>query len=222
MKVPKYYRKEFESFLADIYDVFVNVMTFFQIKRLRKKAINTLGLKKGQSVLDLACGTGGLTTISAEKVGEKGKVVGIDLSQRMLNIAIKKSKQCPQISYLWHNFEHMHYKNLFDAVVVGFGAHEVPPEPRHNLYKQAYKALKPKGKLLIFDYAMIRNKPLRLFYWLYLRTIEHPNGWEYVNENHQKILKEIGFKRVKHQRFAYLFDVAMYQIKVEENGKRRN
>jgi len=211
MKVPKYYRTEFESSLANIYDAFFSVATFFQVGRLRRKAIKTLELKKGQSVLDFACGTGGLTTIIAEKVGEKGKVVGIDLSQRMLNIAIKKSKLYPQISYLRHNFEHVHYKNVFDAAVIGFGAHEVPPKPRYNLYKQAYRALKPKGKLLVFDYAMINNKLLKLIYWLYLRIIEHPNGWEYVNENHQKVLKEMGFKIIKHQRFACLFDVAVYQ-----------
>ncbi len=211
MRVPKYYGTEFESFLADIYDAFFNVATFFQIKKLRKEAINKLRLKKGQSVLDFACGTGGITIIIAEKVGKKGKIVGIDLSQRMLNIAIKKSNQYPQISYLRHNFEHVHYKNIFDAAVIGFGAHEVPSKPRHNLYKQAYIALKSKGKLLVFDYASINNKFLKLLYKLYLKTIEHPNGWEYVNEDHQKVLKEVGFKLINHQRIAYMFDIAIYK-----------
>lgn len=211
MRVPKYYRTEFESFLAEIYDAFFNVATFFQINKLRRKAIKMLELKKGQLILDLACGTGGLTTIIAGTVGEKGKVVGIDLSQRMLNIAIRKSKQYPQISYFRHNFEHVPYKNVFDAAVISFGTHEVPPEPRRNLYKQTYKALRPKGKLLVFDYATINNKAFKLIYWLYLKAIEHPNGWGYVNENHQKVLGKIGFKMIKHQKIFYLFNVAVYQ-----------
>ena len=211
MKVPKYYRTEFESFLADIYDAFFSIATFFQVKKLRRKAIKMLKLKKGQSVIDFACGTGGVTIMLADEVGEMGKVLGIDLSQRMLSIAIKKSKSCPKISYLRHNFEHVHYKNIFDAAVIGFGAHEVPAGPRHNLYKQASKALKRSGRLLVFDYASPEGMLLKPLYWLYLKTIEHPNGWEYVNEDHQKILKEIGFDMIRKQRIAYLFEAAVYQ-----------
>jgi demethylmenaquinone methyltransferase/2-methoxy-6-polyprenyl-1,4-benzoquinol methylase len=211
MKIPKYYRTEFESFFADIYDAFFSVATLFQVKKLRQKAIQMLGLKKGQSVIDFACGTGGLTIMLADEVGEKGKVVGIDLSQRMLSIAIRKSKSYPKISYLRQNFEHVQYNNAFDAAVIGFGSHEVPPKPRHNLYKQASKALKSSGKLLIFDYASPKGMLLKPLYWLYLKTIEHPNGWEYVNEDHQKVLKEIGFKIIQRQRITYLFEAAVYQ-----------
>jgi demethylmenaquinone methyltransferase/2-methoxy-6-polyprenyl-1,4-benzoquinol methylase len=211
MKVPEYYRTEFESFLANLYDAFFSAATFFQVGELRKKAIQMLELKKGQSIIDFACGTGGLTIMLADEVGEKGKVVGIDLSQRMLSIAIKKSKSYPTISYLRQNFEDVQFKNAFDFAVVGFGAHEVPPKPRHNLYQQTYKALKKHGKLLVFDYAMIKNRLLKPLYWLYLKTIEHPNGWEYVNEDHQKILKEEGFDIIKKQRIGYLFEAVVYQ-----------
>jgi len=187
------------------------VGTFFQVRKLRKKAIQMLELKKDQSVIDFACGTGGLTIMLADEVGEKGKVVGIDLSQRMLSIAIRKSKSYPLISYLRQNFEQVHYKSTFDAAVIGFGAHEVPPKPRHNLYKQTSKALKKGGKLLVFDYVLPENMLLKPLYWLYLKTIEHPNGWEYVNEDHQKVLKEIGFNMIKRQRIAYLFEAVVYQ-----------
>jgi demethylmenaquinone methyltransferase/2-methoxy-6-polyprenyl-1,4-benzoquinol methylase len=211
IKVPNYYRTEFESFFADIYDAFFSIATFFQVNKLRRKAIDMLGLKKDQSVIDFACGTGGITIMLADEVGENGRVVGIDLSQRMLSIAIKKSRQYPKISYLRQNFEHVQYKNTFDATVIGFGAHEVPSTPRHNLYKQAYKALNHHGKLLVFDYAMIKNRLLKNLYWLYLKTIEHPNGWEYVNEDHQKILKEVGFDIIKKQRIGYLFEATVYR-----------
>jgi hypothetical protein len=46
MKVPGYYRNEFESFFADIYDLFFNVMTLFQIRKLRKEAVSQLGIEK--------------------------------------------------------------------------------------------------------------------------------------------------------------------------------
>jgi demethylmenaquinone methyltransferase/2-methoxy-6-polyprenyl-1,4-benzoquinol methylase len=211
MKVPDYYRTEFEGFFADIYDAFFSLATFFQVEKLRKKAINILGLKKEDSVIEFACGTGSMSILLAKEIGEKGKVIGIDLSQRMLNIAIKKSKPFNNISYERRNFEHVPYKNTFDAAVISFGAHEVPPEPRLNLYKQAYKALKPKAKLLLFDYASPKGMLLKPLYWLYMKTIEHPNGWEFVNEDHEKLLEENGFHLIKKQRMFYLFEASVYQ-----------
>ena len=211
MKVPHYYRTEFESFFADIYDIFFDLVTFFQIKKIRKKAVKLLCLKKGMSVVDFACGTGGLTVIIAEHVGETGKVIGVDLSQRMQNNAKKKLKSLLQVSFVRHNFEDFFIDERIDAVTIGFGAHEVPTTARQNMYKNAYKLLKMNGKLLVFDYAKIDTPILSQFYWLVLRLIEYPNGLLYVKEDHQKILKEIGFSCIIHKKVAGFFDIAVYQ-----------
>jgi demethylmenaquinone methyltransferase/2-methoxy-6-polyprenyl-1,4-benzoquinol methylase len=169
-----------------------------------------LALHKGQKVLDLACGTGGLTILVADIVGPEGKVIGIDLSQRMLNVAKQKSSSYPQIKYIRKNFENLSYNNDFDAVVIGFGAHEVPASARLNLYRTSFRSLKKGGKLLVFDFADVSNRLLRFFYWVFMRIFEHPYGWVYVNEDHAKVLKEIGFKLIKHKKLG-LFDIAVYK-----------
>src|ERR1700712_4799797 len=48
-------------------------------------------LKKGDSVLDLACGTGLVALGAKQQVGELGHVVGVDISEGMLNVARRKA-----------------------------------------------------------------------------------------------------------------------------------
>jgi ubiquinone/menaquinone biosynthesis C-methylase UbiE len=55
--------------------------------------LSHLDLQPCQTVLDLACGTGLLTFLEAEKVGASGSVVGIDVTPSMLAIAHRKKKQ---------------------------------------------------------------------------------------------------------------------------------
>jgi ubiquinone/menaquinone biosynthesis C-methylase UbiE len=49
--------------------------------------VEAAGVLPGQRVLDVACGTGVVTRAAAERVGETGKVVGLDLNEAMLTVA---------------------------------------------------------------------------------------------------------------------------------------
>jgi demethylmenaquinone methyltransferase/2-methoxy-6-polyprenyl-1,4-benzoquinol methylase len=210
MKVPKYYRNEFESFFVNLYDLFFNVVTLFQIRRLRREAVNVLGLEKSQSVIDFACGTGEFTLIIADQVGNNGKVLGVDLSTRMLAIARKKLKAFSQVHFIRHNFEDIPFRRKYDAAVIGSGAHEVPPEARLNLYKQAYKMIKSGGKFMVFDYASAKY-PLGWLLWVFLRIVEYPNGLLYIKEDHKKIIEGVGFTQILNKKSAGLFEVSIYK-----------
>jgi ubiquinone/menaquinone biosynthesis C-methylase UbiE len=58
-----------------------------------KRFLSYVDVQQGQSVLDLACGTGLLTFQEADKVGKSGSVVGIDVTPGMLTIASRKKEQ---------------------------------------------------------------------------------------------------------------------------------
>ena len=58
-------------------------------KKIRRKAIENLGLREGDTVLDLCCGTGLNFPYLLEKVGKTGKIIGVDLSKEMLQAARK-------------------------------------------------------------------------------------------------------------------------------------
>ena len=208
--VPAYYRGEFESFFADIYDAFFSAVTFFQGGRLRREAVDALHIEKGQSAIDFGCGTGGLTVLLAEKVGAEGHVLGLDLSQRMLKHAIRKAKDWPNIGFIRMNFEDVDTSRKYDAAAVGFAAHEVPAGARAALYKKAYDALNEGGRFLVFDYARVETPLVRLLYRMFLRAVE-PHGLEYVGEDHREALARAGFTQAYHKRTALVFDIAVYR-----------
>jgi ubiquinone/menaquinone biosynthesis C-methylase UbiE len=58
-----------------------------------KRFISYLDIQPGQTILDLACGTGLLTFLEAEKVGPSGSVVGIDVTPGMIALAARKKEQ---------------------------------------------------------------------------------------------------------------------------------
>ncbi len=64
--------------------------TCTRIEKLRHQAIEALALQSGETVLDVACGTGPALPLLAKKVGKAGKVVGIEQSPDMAQLAQKR------------------------------------------------------------------------------------------------------------------------------------
>jgi ubiquinone/menaquinone biosynthesis C-methylase UbiE len=100
-----------------IYDVYDNV------KLLRKPAerlaVNA-GLTTGQQVLDVACGTGWATIAAANLVGDSGKVVGIDIADKLLDVARSKtySAGLSNVEYRVGDAEALEFDDAsFDAVI---------------------------------------------------------------------------------------------------------
>jgi demethylmenaquinone methyltransferase/2-methoxy-6-polyprenyl-1,4-benzoquinol methylase len=85
----------------------------------RRRAARETGLGRGGSALDVACGSGKLTAELARIAGPRGRVVGLDFSARMLEVA---RRDHPGIEFLQGDalslpFEH----GTFDAVTIAFG-----------------------------------------------------------------------------------------------------
>src|SRR5215208_3203029 len=76
---------------ASFYDGFANVMTFGHIRRLRTLTVEAALLKLGEKVLDVGCGTGGVTIPAKVKVGDTGSAAGIDPAPEMIAVAQKKA-----------------------------------------------------------------------------------------------------------------------------------
>ncbi len=76
---------------AEKYDYYARKYPTY--KKTSKFLVKLAKIKKGTIIIDLACGTGITTKEILEKTGSFGKVIGVDLSKEMLNIAKKKIKQ---------------------------------------------------------------------------------------------------------------------------------
>jgi trans-aconitate methyltransferase len=103
-----------------------------------------IDIKPGDSVLDVGCGTGNLT--SKIKDLTSGKVIGIDLSEGMINEAVKNYENCG-IQFLTKNIQHIGFEEEFDAVFCN-SALQWFTEINLSL-KKLYNALKPGGRIAV-------------------------------------------------------------------------
>ncbi|KAI4090974.1 MAG: hypothetical protein LQ339_008221 [Xanthoria mediterranea] len=125
--------------------------------RQAKEYIHRANLKPGDSVLDLACGTGLVTILAKQHVGPAGRVIGIDISPGMLDVARKKTSELGlDIEYLEHDITDLDALPLgeFDIVTCA-SALLLLQEPLLAIEHWA-ALLVPNGRLLV-DVMIERN-----------------------------------------------------------------
>lgn len=88
--------------IAPAYNITAWVFRPLGARRLQEQAVDLLDLEPGDTVVDLGCGTGVNLPILAHRVGEQGKVVGIDLSSGMLDRARRRTERhhLPQVTLI--------------------------------------------------------------------------------------------------------------------------
>ncbi|MEZ5956909.1 MAG: class I SAM-dependent methyltransferase [Hyphomonadaceae bacterium] len=119
------------------------------------KLVNAVGVSPGQRVLDVACGTGVLTRASANAVGDKGSVVGLDVNSDMLSVA---REQAPDIDWREGNAEHLPFgDNEFDTVMSQFGLMFF--EDRVAALKEMARVAKPGGMIAVAVWGTLESSP---------------------------------------------------------------
>lgn len=137
---------------ADIYETFF-VPALFQA--WPEKLAGAAGIKAGQRVLDVACGTGILARHIAERVGDDRLVNAIDINEGMLAVARRKA---PGISWQRAAAEQLPFKdNSFDAVFCQFGLMFI--DERAQAIREMQRVLRPQGQLVIAVWDRLENTP---------------------------------------------------------------
>lgn len=117
----------------------------------RKRAIRELALIQPQYILDMATGTGDFA-LEAMSLHPQ-KVIGVDLSQNMLDIGIEKVKNknlTDQIEFIKGDSENLQFDaNHFDAITVGFGVRNF--QQLDKGLSELYRVLKPQGMIAILE-----------------------------------------------------------------------
>jgi SAM-dependent methyltransferase len=121
--------------------------------------LNKFSENKVEKILDLGCGTGKHASLFAEK---GYKVVGVDLSEQMIEIANKNKNQ--YTDFLQADVRNVELNQKFDAVISLFhvASYQISNQDFENYLNTAYKHLK-KGGLFIFDFwygaAVLTDRP---------------------------------------------------------------
>lgn len=155
--------------VAKQYDVMNDLMSF-GIHRLWKRfTIDASGVRPGNTVLDLAGGTGDLTAKFSQLVGKEGKVVLADINSSMLNVGRDKLRDkglVQNIKYVQANAQYLPFEdNTFDIVTIAFGLRNVTD--KDMALRSIYRVLKPGGRLLVLEFSKPQHELLNKAYDFY-------------------------------------------------------
>jgi len=181
----------------------------------RKKAVKMLRSDKPKLILDIATGTGDFA-IEALALNPE-KVIGVDISEGMLEMGRKKMKQKgleDKIELRMGDSEKLLFDdNKFDAIIVSFGVRNF-----ENLEKglsDMFRVLKEGGKVVILEFSTPKKFPMKQLYNFYFKAILPKIGklvskdnaaYTYLpesvgafpdGENFLSVLKKAGFKETK-------------------------
>ncbi|PLB46630.1 S-adenosyl-L-methionine-dependent methyltransferase [Aspergillus steynii IBT 23096] len=157
--------------------------------------------KEGEYVLDLACGTGLVTIPAAQRVGNAGHVVGIDISDGMLDVGRRKAeKQGLDVPFIQHDISDLNGLELLPVGSQGFdlitcaAALVLLPDPPGAI-RHWTTLLKPGGRLVIDVAAKDVNVPSRLFSRIgeqLGKTLQWDQSWVQSEESLAKLLRDSG------------------------------
>ena len=118
------------------------------------RVADAANLAGGQSVLDVACGTGVLAREARQRTGPAGYVAGLDPSIGMLAVARELS---PSVDWRQGTAESMPFADAsFDAVVSQFGLMFMD---RHRAIREMLRVLRPHGRLVVAVWDTVGNIP---------------------------------------------------------------
>jgi demethylmenaquinone methyltransferase / 2-methoxy-6-polyprenyl-1,4-benzoquinol methylase len=153
--------------IAGSYDLLNSLMTAGLHHRWRELGVLLAQVEEGDSALDVCCGTGDFAFALRRAVGPRGRVVGLDFSEEMLQVAREKSG----LNQQWVEFVQGDLLDLpfghgeFDACTVGFGIRNVPDVSR--AFSQMRRVVRPGGRVVCLEITQPQIIGFKQFYRLW-------------------------------------------------------
>lgn len=159
--------------IAEKYDQMNLVMSAGQWKSWHKEFVKYTGLQPGMHSLDVACGTGDLSMLTAAQVVPGGRVIGVDFSEGMLAVGRRRVAESPwgkSIDLRWGNAMDLQFEdNTFDCVTMGWAMRNVKDIPK--TLSEMYRVLKPGGRVVVLEASKPPSVLVRAGFFLYWRTM---------------------------------------------------
>jgi demethylmenaquinone methyltransferase/2-methoxy-6-polyprenyl-1,4-benzoquinol methylase len=149
---------------AENYDLAVKFYLLLGLKigKYRKMTADSLELSKGDTVVELGCGTGLNFPLILDFIGSEGKLIGVDITDKMLDQARIRVKENG-----WNNVELIQsdtadydFPKELDGIFTT-GAIQYSPQ-YDTIIKKGYEALKTGKNFVVFDFKMPQG-PSRIF-----------------------------------------------------------
>ncbi|MDY6942281.1 MAG: bifunctional demethylmenaquinone methyltransferase/2-methoxy-6-polyprenyl-1,4-benzoquinol methylase UbiE [Pseudomonadota bacterium] len=158
-------REVFDS-VAPRYDLMNDLMSFGLHRLWKRFTVNLAAVRPGETVLDLAGGTGDLARQFAKRVGRDGHVILSDINQAMLSRGRERMIDhgvLGNMGFMVANAEKLPIRDAAaDCITIAFGLRNVTEQ--NAALAEMYRCLKPGGRVLILEFSTPAIAALRPAY----------------------------------------------------------
>lgn len=182
------------SSVASRYDLMNDLMSLGTHRLMKRFAVEMTRARAGQTIVDLAGGTGDLTRGLADRVGNDGTVLLCDINASMLGTGRDRlidAGYLNNIQYVQADAEQLPFaENSLDAITMAFGIRNVTRKER--AFESMCRVLKPGGRAVILEFSKPRDPVLGNAYRAFSRF--WPNIGEWVaddRESYQYLVESI-------------------------------
>lgn len=141
--------------VAPRYDIMNDLMSAGLHRLWKRFTVDQAAVRRGQSVLDLAGGTGDLARVFSGKVGSSGHVVLADINLAMLGegrARLVDAGVAGNLSIAQVDAQNLPFADgTFDCITIAFGLRNVTD--KDAALRSMYRVLKPGGKLLVLEFS---------------------------------------------------------------------
>jgi len=152
-------------------------------------------LKEGEIVLDLGSGAGFDCFLAAQKVGKRGRVIGVDMTPEMIEKARENAEKgkYENVEFRQGEIEKLPVENNSVDVVISNCVINLSPDKK-QVFNEAFRVLKQSGRLTLTDIVILKELPdfIKNSFKAYVGCI----SGAVMKDRYLKLIKEAGFEEI--------------------------